>query len=64
MKLKDINKTVINPQKLSLLNDSAIDSENQRLTVVLDTIRYAFYYNEMEDLLSDYKELYSKIEGM
>lgn len=64
MKLKDVRQTVINTQKLTFLNDSALDVEKKKLTIILDTIRYSLDYDKQEDLLSDYKELYSKIEGM
>lgn len=64
MKLKDINRTAINVSKVALINDSAIDLENKKLILTLDDMRYSFWYLEEQDLLEDYKAIYTKIEGM
>ena len=63
MKLKDINGTVINTEKLSILNPSALDVSRKCMTLVLDTLRYAFYYLKEEDMRADYEALYSKLES-
>ena len=63
MKLKDINGSVINPDKLVMLNPSALDINRNCLTLVLDNLRYAFYYLKEEDMRADYETLYSKLES-
>lgn len=64
MRLRDINRTAINVSKISLINDSAIDLKNKRLMLTLDDMRYSFCYLEEQDLLEDYNEIYTRIEGM
>lgn len=63
MKLKDINQTVINTDKITILNNSALDVNRKCLTLVLDSLRYAFYYLKEEDLRADYETIYSKLES-
>ena len=64
MKLKDINRTAINVNKIALINDSAIDLKNKRLMLTLDDMRYSFCYLEEQDLLEDYNEIYDKVKDM
>lgn len=63
MKLKDINGSVINSEKLVMLNPSSMDISRNCLTLVLDNLRYAFYYLTEDDMRADYQTLYSKLES-
>ena len=50
MKLKDVNGTAINTDKLTL-------------TLVLGSDRYMFTYLKLEDLKADYNAIYSKVKS-
>ena len=62
MKLNDINGTAINTDKVALINPSAMDLDKQRLTLIIDNIKYAFSYLKVEDLKADYNAIYSKVK--
>lgn len=63
MKLKDINRTAIDPKDVTLINESALKAENKRLELVLNNVRYSFYYLDEDDLLEDYKTIYDLKAG-
>lgn len=64
MKLKDCNKSAINPDMIPVINDSALNLERLELYVVLGgMLKYSFQYEKAEDLIADYNELKSKIDG-
>ena len=63
MKLNDINGTAINTDKVVLINPSAMDLDKQRLTLVVDNIKYAFSYLKVEDMQTDYEKIYTIVEG-
>ena len=63
MKLNDVNGTAINTDKISLINSSAIDTNNNKLILVIDSVRYGFDYLKTEDLQADYKKLYALLES-
>ena len=63
MKLNDINGTAINTDKVTLINPSAMDLDKQRLTLVIDNIKYAFSYLKVEDMQTDYEKIYTIIEN-
>ena len=62
MKLNDINGTAINTDKVALINPSAMDLDKQRLTLVIDNIKYAFSYLKVEDMQTDYEKIYAKVK--
>ena len=62
MKLNDINGTAINTDKVALINPSAMDLDKQRLTLVIDNIKYAFSYLKVEDMQTDYEKIYAIIK--
>ena len=63
MKLNDINGTAINTDKVALINPSAMDLDKQRLTLVIDNIKYAFSYLKVEDMQTDYEKIYAIIKN-
>ena len=63
MKLNDINCTAINTDKVALINPSAMDLDKQRLTLVIDNIKYAFSYLKVEDMQTDYEKIFTIVEG-
>lgn len=63
MKLKDVNGTAINPDKIPVINPSAINTDKLTLTLVLGSDRYMFTYLKLEDLKADYNAIYSKVES-
>ena len=64
MKLKDVNGTAINPDKIPVINSSAINTDKFTLTLVLGTDRYMFTYLKLEDLIADYEKIYTIVEGI
>ena len=63
MKLKDVNGTAINPDRIPVINPSAINTDKLTLTLVLGSDRYMFTYLKLEDLKADYNAIYSKVES-
>lgn len=64
MKLTDVKGTMININKVSILNDAAINRDTQQLTLILDNIRYIFDYNSNDDLITDYNAIRNKMETL
>ena len=62
MKLKDVNGTAINPDRIPVINPSAINTDKLTLTLVLGTDRYMFTYLKLEDLKADYNAIYNKVK--
>lgn len=63
MKLKDVNGSAINPDRIPVINPSAINTDKLTLTLVLGSDRYMFTYLKLEDLKTDYNAIYSKIKS-
>ena len=63
MKLKDVNGSAINPDKIPVINPSAINTDKPTLTLVLGSDRYMFTYLKLEDLKADYNAIYSKVKS-
>ena len=63
MKLKDVNGSAINPDKIPVINPSAINTDNLTLTLVLGSDRYMFTYLKLDDLKADYNAIYSKVKS-
>lgn len=63
MKLNDINGTAINTDKVVLINPSAMDLDKQRLTLVIDNIKYAFSYLKVEDMQTDYEKIFTIVKN-
>ena len=62
MKLKDVNGSAINPDRIPVINPSAINTDKLTLTLVLGTDRYMFTYLKLEDLKADYNTIYAKVK--
>lgn len=62
MKLKDVNGTAINPDRIPVINPSAINTDKLTLTLVLGSDRYMFTYLKLEDLKADYNAIYNKVK--
>ena len=62
MKLKDVNGTAINPDRIPIINPSAINTDKLTLTLVLGTDRYMFTYLKLDDLKADYNAIYNKVK--
>ena len=62
MKLKDVNGTAINPDRIPVINPSAINTDKLTLTLVLGTDRYMFTYLKLDDLKADYNAIYNKVK--
>lgn len=62
MKLKDVNGTAINPDRIPVINPSAINTDKLTLTLVLGSDRYIFTYLKLEDLKADYNAIYNKVK--
>ena len=62
MKLKDVNGSDINPDKIPVINPSAINTDKLTLTLVLGTDRYMFTYLKLEDLKADYNAIFNKVK--
>ena len=62
MKLKDVNGTAINPDRIPVINPSAINTDKLTLTLVLGSDRYMFTYLKLEDLKADYNAIYAKVK--
>lgn len=62
MKLTDVKGTMINVDKVSILNDAALNRDTQQLTLILDNIRYIFDYNSNDDMVADYNAIRDKME--
>ena len=62
MKLKDVNGTAINPDRIPIINPSAINTDKLTLTLVLGSDRYMFTYLKLDDLKADYNAIYAKIK--
>ena len=62
MKLKDVNGSAINPDRIPVINPSAINTDKLTLTLVLGTDRYMFTYLKLEDLKADYNAIYAKVK--
>ena len=63
MKLKDVNGTAINPDRIPVINPSAINTDKLTRTLVLGSDRYMFTYLKLEDLKADYNAIYSKVKS-
>ena len=63
MKLKDVNGTAINPDRIPVINPSAINTDKLALTLVLGSDRYMFTYLKLEDLKADYNAIFSKVKS-
>ena len=63
MKLKDVNRSAINPDKIPVINPSAINTDKLTLTLVLGSDRYMFTYLKLEDLKADYNAIFSKVKS-
>ena len=63
MKLKDVNGTAINPDRIPVINPSAINTDKLTLTLVLGSDRYMFTYLKLEDLKADYNTIYNKVKS-
>ena len=63
MKLKDVNGTAINPDKIPVINPSAINTDKLTLTLVLGSDRYMFTYLKLDDLKADYNAIFSKVKS-
>ena len=63
MKLKDVNGTAINPDRIPVINPSAINTDKLTLTLVFGSDRYMFTYLKLEDLKADYNAIYSKVKS-
>lgn len=63
MKLKDVNGTAINPDRIPVINPSAINTDKLTLTLVLGSDRYMFTYLKLEDLKADYNAIYNKVKS-
>lgn len=63
MKLKDVNGSAINPDRIPVINPSAINTDKLTLTLVLGSDRYMFTYLKLEDLKADYNAIFSKIKS-
>ena len=62
MKLKDVNGTAINPDRIPVINPSAINTDKLTLTLVLGTDRYMFTYLKLDDLKADYNAIFNKVK--
>ena len=62
MKLKDVNGTAINPDRIPIINPSAINTDKLTLTLVLGSDRYMFTYLKLDDLKADYNAIYAKVK--
>ena len=63
MKLKDVNGSAINPERIPVINPSAINTDKLTLTLVLGSDRYMFTYLKLEDLKADYNTIYNKVKS-
>ena len=63
MKLKDVIGSAINPDKIPVINPSAINTDKLTLTLVLGSDRYMFTYLKLEDLKADYNAIFSKVKS-
>ena len=62
MKLKGVNGTAINPDRIPVINPSAINTDKLTLTLVLGTDRYMFTYLKLDDLKADYNAIFNKVK--
>ena len=62
MKVKDVNGSAINPDRIPVINPSAINTDKLTLTLVLGSDRYMFTYLKLDDLKADYNAIYAKIK--
>lgn len=63
MKLKDCNKSGINPDMIPVINDSALNLEKMELYLIFGDLKYGFRYESEEDLRADYNTLKNLIDG-
>lgn len=63
MQLKDIRRTIINTDKISFLNDGAVNRDGLTLTLVMDGIKYVFNYLKADDITLDYEAIKAKMLG-
>lgn len=63
MKLKDCNKSGVNPDMIPVINDSAMNLDRMELYLIFGDLKYSFRYETEEDLRADYNTLKNLIDG-
>jgi hypothetical protein len=63
MKLKDCNKSGVNPDMIPVINDSAMNLDRMELYLIFGDLKYSFRYDVEEDLREDYKKIKSLVDG-